>query len=134
MKTRSFVVIWMLWAALVFVSACSARSNGASQTQSGTRDLITESELSEVNAVEAYTAIQQLRPFWLRTRGTASFTNPGSNSPTVYVDNMRLGELATLHAIPIDEIAEIHYISGPDATTRWGTGVLGGVIEVIRKR
>jgi len=47
---------------------------------------------------------------------------------------MLLGELITLQNIPVAEIAEIRYISGPDATTRWGTGVLGGVIEVIRKR
>jgi outer membrane cobalamin receptor len=54
--------------------------------------------------------------------------------PVVYVDNVRFGDLETLQSIPITGIAEIRYMSGPDATTRWGTGVLGGVIEVIRKR
>jgi len=134
MKKQTAAATWTLCAALVLGSACAARSNDTPQTQSRSRDLITEAELSETNAVDAYTAVQQLRPTWLRARGNASFTNPGSNLPTIYVDDMRMGELATLHAIPIAEIAEIRYISGPDATTRWGTGVLGGVIEVIRKR
>jgi hypothetical protein len=53
--------------------------------------------------------------------------------PLVYVDEMPYGDLATLQTIPIIEITEIRYINARDATTRWGTGVAGGVIEVIRK-
>ena len=33
----------------------------------------------------------------------------------------------------INEIVEIRFWSGPEATNRWGTGVVAGVIEVIRK-
>jgi len=47
---------------------------------------------------------------------------------------MWYGDLAVLQDIPLVEIAEIRFINGPDATIRWGTGVVGGVIEVIRKK
>jgi outer membrane cobalamin receptor len=49
------------------------------------------------------------------------------------VDNIRYGDLEVLRDIPINEILEIRYWSGPEATNRWGTGVVAGVIEVIRK-
>ena len=126
--------IWLSCAVLVFVSACAARSERVPGGESISRDRITTSELSDVDAVDAYTAVQLLRPLWLRSRGASSFTEPMGTLPTVYVDNMRYGELSALSAIPIAEISEIRYISGPDATTRWGTGVVGGVIEVIRDR
>ena len=126
--------IWLLCAALVFVSACAARSESVPGEESTFRDRITASELADVDAVDAFAAVQQLRPMWLRSRGATSFTEPMGTRPTVYVDNMRYGEIPALSAIPVAEISEIRYINGPDATTRWGSGVVGGVIEVIRKR
>jgi hypothetical protein len=51
----------------------------------------------------------------------------------VYVDNVRYGDLQVLRDIPINEIRELRYWNGPDATNRWGTGVVAGVIEVIKK-
>jgi hypothetical protein len=134
MTKQPIAGILILCAAIANLSGCAARSHDPSTAQSGTRELITQTELSKVDAVDAYTAVRQLRPTWLRSRGAASFTEPRGSLPAVYVDNMPFGELATLQIIPVAEIAEIRYISGPDATTRWGTGVLGGVIEVIRKR
>jgi hypothetical protein len=90
--------------------------------------------LLDVPAVDAFSVVQQLRPQWLRSRGVSSFRTSEVDLPAVYLDEMRFGELAVLQNIPVAEIAEIRYISGPDATTLWGTGVSGGVIQVIRKR
>jgi len=135
MRRMSAVGIGVLCVAQVsLLSACAARSKDPSPVASTSRDLITESELAEVDAINAYTAVQQLRPQWLRSRGPASFTEPTGTLPSVYADNMRLGGLAALQTISVSEIAEIRYISSRDATTRWGTGVIGGVIEIVRKR
>jgi len=49
----------------------------------------------------------------------------------VYVDNVRAGGTDFLTARPLDGIVEIRYHNGRDATTKWGTGVGGGVIELI---
>ena len=133
MRRMSAVGIGVLCVAQVsLLSACAAHSKDPSPVASTSRDLITESELAEVDAINAYTAVQQLRPQWLRSRGAASFRDSEGTSARVCVDNMPLGDLASLQNIPIFGITEIRYISGPDATTRWGTGVVGGVIEVIR--
>ncbi len=134
MKNATVTGNWALCAILVIVSACSGKPQDTSGPEPVYRDLITESQLSEVDAINAYTAVQQLRPRWLRSRGPTSMSQPMGTLPAVYADNMRLGDISALQAIPIAEIAEIRYISAADATTRWGTGVAGGVIEIIRKR
>ena len=134
MKTDSVVGLGAFCVAFVLLSACAAKTPTQSAESSRSRNLITASELSGVDAVNVFTAVQLLRPEWLRSRGAMSFTEPQGSLPTVYVDNIRYGEVATLNAIPIAGVSEIRYISGPDATTRWGTGVIGGVIEVVRKR
>ena len=134
MKTKSAAGIGMACVVLMFVTACAARTDSSRTGAGGTRDQIVVSELTGVGAIDAYGVVQQLRPQWLRSRGPASLRDSRGTLPTVYVDNMRFGDLVTLQNIPIDEIAEIRYINGPDATIRWGTGVVGGVIEVIRKR
>ncbi len=58
---------------------------------------------------------------------------PQGERPAVFVDNIRYGDLEASRDIPLVEISEIQFVSGPDATTRWGTGVVAGVIEVIRR-
>jgi len=50
------------------------------------------------------------------------------------VDGRVRGELADLYGISIDDIETMRYLSASDATTRYGTGYIGGVIEVTTRR
>jgi hypothetical protein len=131
--------IWMnarvplLCLVLSFAIGCAARSDGIQPDTPTSPDRIVPSELSDVTADNAYDIVQQLRPQWLRPRGPTSFLVPGGELPAVYVDNVRYGDLQVLRDIPINEIRELRYWNGPDATNRWGTGVVAGVIEVIKK-
>ena len=134
MKTTTVAGIGALCVVLVLGSACAARTQGSSAEGSGSRNRISPSELDASVATNAFAVVQQLRPQWLRSRGPTSLTESTGELPTVYVDNVWYGDLAVLQDIPIAEIAEVRYINGPDATIRWGTGLVGGVIEVIRKR
>jgi hypothetical protein len=54
--------------------------------------------------------------------------------PLVYVNGVRYGEPQTLRNLRVQEVEEIRFISATDATTRWGTGHTGGVIEVMLRR
>ena len=47
------------------------------------------------------------------------------------MDNVRMGGVDFLLNIPLDRVTEIRYFDASDATTKWGTGVAGGAIEVI---
>jgi hypothetical protein len=47
---------------------------------------------------------------------------------------MARGGLSALDGMEIREIEEIRFISASDATTRYGTGYPGGIIEVFTRR
>ena len=52
----------------------------------------------------------------------------------VAIDDVMRGQLDELRAVHVGNIQEIRFIRASDATTRWGAGVQGGVIEIITKR
>jgi hypothetical protein len=133
MNTRTLEYVSLLCCTLLLGAGCSARTEGIQPDSPTSPDRIIPSELSDVTASTAYGTVQQRRPQWLRARGPTSFLVPEGELPAVYVDNIRYGDLEVLRDIPINEILEIRYWSGPEATNRWGTGVVAGVIEVIRK-
>ena len=87
------------------------------------------------NAHHAMGLIQRLRPAWLRSRGSNSFTAPDAMYPVVYVDEMRRGGgLRALLQIPTSEIRRMEFIGPSDATIRWGTGHQSGVIWIVTGR
>jgi len=133
MKTSTVIRMGMFCGAVLFAIGCAARTEGIRPDSPITPDRIVPSELSDVTATNAFDIVQQQRPQWIRPRGPTSFMAPDGELPAVYVDNVRYGDLEVLHDIPINEIVEIRYWSGPEATNRWGTGVVAGVIEVIKK-
>ena len=99
------------------------------------REVISAEEIAKATeAQDAYDLVRRLRPTYLADRGATSFRSSVPRTAQVYVDNMRLGGLEQLRNIPRDNIAEIRFFSGPDATTRWGTGHSSGVIHVATKR
>ncbi|MGH7616968.1 MAG: hypothetical protein ACREPM_07050 [Gemmatimonadaceae bacterium] len=76
----------------------------------------------------AFDAIEALRSNWLKTRGTDSFQSP--SQVRVYLDNISLGDTATLRTIPLTNIVYIRYFDGIQATARWGLDHGVGVIYV----
>ena len=133
MKPTSGSRATLLVIALFTTIACAARTEGIQPDPPPSTDRIIPSELEDVTADNAYDIVQQLRPQWFRIRGPTSLLVPEGERPAVYVDNIRYGDFEVLHDFPLNEILEIRFINGPDATNRWGTGVVAGVIEVIRR-
>lgn len=134
MKTRLFLVLLPL---AVAASACSSSSGGSAATQQSrsrgaSRNVITLDELASVDVQNAYQAVQRLRPNFLQTRGNVSITQ-GRQEIVVYIDQTRMGGPNSLAQIPITEVKEIQYLSGTDATQRFGTGHGSGAIIVLRK-
>lgn len=86
-----------------------------------------------VKARNVYDAISQLRPSFLQPHRSAS---PSGRAVVamVYVDGTPLGEgLSTLRNMRPDDVVEIRFLSGPDATQRFGTGNPAGAILVQTK-
>jgi hypothetical protein len=122
--------------------------------------LISSIELAEpaVHTLNAYQAIQRLRPSWLRARPKKTFVKPslspnhvpGEPTPTdpdqfpaIIVDGtIRSGHgqasspqdmdaiSALLSAVQVPGISDIQMMSASDATTRYGTGFPNGAIVI----
>jgi len=123
------------WAA-VFVSCLAAQAcastgeAGGGSTGSGSGNVITQEMIGEPGNQNAYTIVQRLRPRWLSPRTQGTIVNPEPSFPEVYLDGVRFGPIDTLYRINAVQIQSIEYMSGLDATTRFGMGHDGGAILV----
>jgi outer membrane cobalamin receptor len=114
-------------------SGTPARSDSDAQRTSRNRNLITQEEIKESSARDAYHAVQILRPDWLRSRGASSVRDPTPVAVVAYVDGQRFGGATSLEQFLIGTFKEIRYYNGSDATSRWGTGHAGGVILLVTR-
>lgn len=109
--------------------ACAPGAGGGSQ-RVNSRSAITPEEIGSRASLDLYTLVQQLRPNWLRTRGQATPTG-GVRTVTVAIDGtLQPGGPEVLRTLRGNQVTLIRFLSGQDATTRYGLDVEGGVIEV----
>lgn len=119
----------LLMLSLVISTLVAACSGTATRT-SGSRDTITAEEVTAARGNTAWEIVSDLRPHFLQPQrgGTAA------SLPVVYLDGSRLGDIDRLRSISASSIDRIQFIGAADATTRWGTGHVGGVILVHSRR
>ncbi len=97
--------------------------------------VISEAEIEQSTATNAFEIVQQLRPHLLRrqaNRQSIAMT-PGAPSAVVYVDGVRYGYVESLQDISSFSIAEIEYISSREATFRYGSDHGAGAFLVKSK-
>lgn len=97
-------------------------------------NLITEDEIVASRADNAYDAIHKLRANFLSNRGKLTFYDEASSLPTVYVDDQRYGDFSLLRTIPAQIVATIRLYRSWDATTRYGTNNMAGVIAITTRQ
>ena len=132
MRFDSLVGKWIVSSLAVAVVACApprSLAPGSVDTQ-----IITEEEIDASRAATAYEAIQKLRANFLSYRGETSLNrNQSQPFPTVYVDGMEFGQIASLRTIPASQVSTIRLYRSWEATTKFGTGKMGGVIAVTTR-
>lgn len=116
-------------ALLLGMAACGGAARGG-MGGSLTPDLIQRSEIDASPATNAYELISQVRPNWLRGRGAPNLRS-GPELPIVYLEDRRQGGLEVLRSFVTSGIAEIRFISATAATTRYGDGHGGGIIQIV---
>jgi outer membrane cobalamin receptor len=122
----------LLVALVPAVLACTTPRTGPTVSDS---QLITEDEIEASRAPTAFEVIQKLRANFLTYRGETSFDRTRSQPyPTVYVDGQAFGPIGTLRNIPASEIATIRLYRSWEATTKFGTGNMGGVIAITTRQ
>jgi hypothetical protein len=119
---------WSGLALLVLLAAACSATGGSSG--GGNPDLITQEQIASVPDGTAFTIVQRFRSSWLRARTQATFGNTNPAYAEVFVDEMHYGDINALGRIASTEIESIQYISATDATTRYGTGYMGGIIRI----
>ena len=124
------------------VSACASSPDTPFDEEGGTATrgargnsrLITRYELDQRPGDSAYEVVESLNRRWLEAdaRGRTVVTG-GPVFARVVVDGARRGELNELHRISASAIESMRFLSAADATTQYGTGYPGGVIEVTMR-
>jgi hypothetical protein len=123
----------LLALASVVLLACSAPRVGSGVVSDSS--LITEEEIDASRAANAFEAIQKLRPNFLSYRGETSINkNRSTPYPTVYLDDQEYGPINTLRSIPASQVSSIRLLRAWEATTKYGTGNMGGVIAITTRR
>jgi len=130
------------WPLALTLIALTALSTGCSQpTQFSTslyetrlspmNHTITAVELGAAPATSVYEVVSRLRPEFLR-RDHAGIGGPVE--PVVYVDDIAAGPPWVLWDIPVNQVAEIHYVTPNDAFMVNGPRHNGGIIVVRMRR
>jgi hypothetical protein len=103
-------------------------AGATAQGGAGRSDIIVAEQLRARSFPSVYDAVETLRSNWLRTRGQDSFSTP--TEIQVYMDNVRMGGVATLRSISPSTVTYIQWYNANDATARWGIGHGAGAIYV----
>lgn len=86
--------------------------------------LVGSAELRQTQGADLYEALRLSRPRFIRSRAA---TSP---DPIVYLDGIRTAELGALHTVALPDVVDVRFMSGPDATTRFGTDHVGGALLI----
>jgi len=123
------VRLTLVLAGVLVLAGCSGMTAGGGAS-SATNEITHEDIQSRIH-LDTYEIVRQLRPTWVRTRGRPSFGDPDAGSPVVYLDQTFYGPVASLNQIDPRAIQRIEFMNASDATTRFGTGHMGGIIMVM---
>jgi hypothetical protein len=99
-------------------------SNDRPARMGASRHVLSAAELKQASGSNALEIVQQLRPNFLRGRGSVP-------AVTVFVDHVRFGGINELRLIRAASILEIRYLDARAATQQFGPGYSGGVIHVL---
>lgn len=111
--------------------ACAAAPSSHRPAFAGTRrDVITAAEIVASRVTDAYQAVSQLRPEFLRKRGASAVPLFMAPAVVVYLDDLPFGTVESLSYIPLDRVRLIRYVTAAEADLRWGGSHATGAILV----
>jgi hypothetical protein len=124
--------ILALAAAIATLACASAARTGANAS----RVQLLAADIAATDALNAFDAVERLRPQWLRSRGPTSIENATPTYAHVFMDGRNAGDLEFLKSLHTRDVVEMRFLTAGEAAVRYGMGHLGGVIEVttVRRR
>lgn len=133
-RTPLRTLLTLLNAAALAASVASCAS--AAGSGNGARPTVVDEEtIGAMRVSSAYDIVSRTRSEFLRGRGRQSLDPKTPAMPAdVYVDDTFYGGVGTLRTIPASTVAQVRFYQGYEAQYRFGSGHLGGVIQIITKR
>jgi hypothetical protein len=114
---------------LTLTACAAATQHGRPVLIGASRDVITAGEIVAARVTDAYQAVIQLRPEFLRRRAGSAI--PFAPAPVeVYVDELPFGPPETLRLVPLDRVRLIRFMSPVEADLRFGGRHASGAILV----
>jgi hypothetical protein len=122
----------LLFFVVCILAGCTSAAARAASGSGSNPYLIGNWELEEIPEYTVMDGIRRLRPAWLQasTRPGIAAGGGGSRYPRVHLDGVPLQDIQELENIRCADVRQMQFITGPDATTRWGTGYSNGVILI----
>ena len=109
----------------------AGRTDPSAPTQ-GNSTLIVRAQLEQYAGRSVLDVIRRFNSRWIRATRGAGFAGP--NFARVVIDGTVREDLDQLNNIAADDVESLRYLTATDATTIYGTGFAGGVIEVTMRR
>ena len=112
--------------ALFFLfSGCASTGQARCPASAGpSSDWVGSAELRQTRSADLIEALWMSRPRFLQPRTAAR------PDPVVYVDGVRVGEVDALSTVALPDVVEVRFMSGVDATTRFGIDHVSGALLV----
>lgn len=128
-RTRA---IPMLVGILILLGGCVHQ--GSPSTDGRDAMTITEDQIEALHATTAYDIVARTHGDFLVSRGRVS-TDPKipPTPPDVYLDDAFYGDVNRLRDIPASDVAAIKLYQAYEAQYKFGSGHMGGVIQVFTK-
>lgn len=129
----------LLLGAVLLLGPVGCGGGGAAATGVPARNsqLISGEELAaqSIVTVSLFDAIERLRPTWMRRRAPSGLASAALTSPfpAVLINASVHQDIEVLRSMRASDVAQVRYINAGDATTRYGTGLVNGLIEVTLK-
>lgn len=150
---RRIPAVTLVVAGAACICSCASGSGGAASTSAASaagapgspaaparaprrdRSVISGDDLRATQASTLYDAVQRYHPEWLvaRTGGGGSSTglSSGNTEVQVFIDAQHAGGLDVLRQFAPSQAASLKFYTGSEAESRWGTGYLNGVIQIV---
>jgi hypothetical protein len=116
---------------LLFLTACL---NTQRRPATSGIDVVGEDQIENMRAVTAYDVVSRVHGEYLHSRGRQTQDARTEIPAHVYVDDTFYGDISTLKAVPASQLAEVRFYQAYEAQYKFGSGHLGGVVQLITKR
>ncbi len=130
-RASLFLSLMAIVSTVPCVGCVSAKS---AEMHSGA-DVLREDAIEALHAASAYDVVLRTHVEYIRGRGRESLDPRNDDvAAHVFMDDTFYGDINTLKAVPASQLAEIHFYKSYEAQYKFGTGHIGGVVQLITKQ